>query len=338
MMTSDRPLFSIIVPAFNAAGTIERCLKSVFDQTFENFELIVVDDASGDETPTIVARFTDARLRLVRNSGNVGPAEARNRALQSAEGSFILFVDADDWIEPSLLAEADAAMRGGSDLLITGYRVVSENGSRDGVQRFSCGDALAGFLEDEVVTALWAKVFKRSIVEEHKIRCPSIRLMEDSAFLAAYMTHVRSVTKIDTPLYVYDTRSASVTSVLSVLDLLDATDRGLEFTAEALGARRSAYGRALRTREFRMLAMQVIRELARRHSSSQGDPALNRKVRDRVWKRLGLNVLWQANLRWPERAAYLLFLMMPTAAVRAVSGRLLPSQGGLGGPAPGGGS
>ena len=71
-----------------------------------------------------------------------------------------------------------------------------------------------------------------------------------------------------------------------------------------------------------MLAMQVIRELARRRSLSEGDPALNREVRDRLWERLGLRVLWQANLRWPERAAYLLFLVMPTATVQAVSARL----------------
>jgi hypothetical protein len=322
MTTRGRPVFSIIVPAFNAAGTIERCLKSVFDQTSDNFELIVVDDASRDDTLAVVSGFTDARLRLIRNSQNVGPAGSRNRALAGAEGLFIVFVDADDWIERSFLAEADAAMRGGADLLITGYRVVSENGSRDGVQRFAGGDALAGFLEDEMVTALWAKVFKLSIIQQHSISCPSIRLMEDSAFLAAYMTHVRSVTKIDTPLYVYDTRYASVTSALSVMDLLDATDRGLAFTAEALGACSSAYGRALRTREFRMLAMQVIRELARRHSLSESDPVLNRKVRDRLWERLGLRVLWQANLRWPERAAYLLFLTMPNATVRAVSARL----------------
>ena len=321
-MSTDRPAFSIVVPAFNAARTIERCLQSVFDQAFEDFELIVVDDASHDGTVAIVSRFADPRLKLMRNARNVGPAEARNRGLESAEAPFIIFVDADDWIEPSFLAEADAAMRGGSDLLITGYRVVSDKGSRDGVQRLSGGDALAGFLEDEMVTALWAKVFKRSIIAEHKIRCPSIRLMEDSAFLAAYMTHVRSVAKIDAPLYVYDTRSASVTSALSVMDLLDATDRGLAFTAEALGPLRRDCARALRTREFRMLAMQVIRELARRRSLSEGDPALNREVRDRLWERLGLRVLWQANLRWPERAAYLLFLVMPTATVQAVSARL----------------
>jgi hypothetical protein len=327
-MRTEGPAFSIIVPAFNAAGTIERCLQSVFAQTFANFELVLVDDASRDDTAAIVSRSTDPRLKLIRNSRNVGPAEARNRALASAEGSFILFVDADDWIEPSFLAEADAAMSGGADLLITGYRVVSENRNMDGVQRFSGGDALAGFLEDEMVTALWAKVFKRSIIEQHSIRCPSIRLMEDSAFLAAYMAHVQSVAKIETPLYVYDTRSASVTSALSVIDLLDETDRGLAFTAEALGQRRSAYARALRTREFRMLAMQVIRELARRQALSQGDPALDHKVRSRLWERLGLRVLSEANLRWTERAAYLLFLLMPTVTVRAVSARLAPREGG----------
>jgi hypothetical protein len=237
-------------------------------------------------------------------------------------------VDADDWIEPGFFAEAHAVVGGPNspDLLITDYRILTQAGETLGRQRFAGGDPLAGFLEDQFVTALWAKVFKRSIIEKHSIECPSIRLMEDSAFLAAYMLHVRSVAQIQAPLYVYDARSTSITSGLSVMSLLESTDRGLSFTSDALGSQRSQYRRALKTREFRMLAMQSIRQLARSDLGPRPDRSAILQVREILRKRLGLWSVFETNLRSSERAAYLLFLLMPTVTVRAVSRRLAPSQ------------
>jgi glycosyltransferase involved in cell wall biosynthesis len=320
-MSSARPAFSIIVPAFNAAATVERCLRSVLDQTFPDFELIVIDDASRDDTVALVSRFSDPRLKLLRSERNGGAAESRNRGLDIARGRLVVFVDADDWIEPTFLAEAHAVMGSATppDLLITGYRVLTESGTTLGRQSFAGGDPLAGFLEDQMVTALWAKVFRHSIIEQHSIRCPGIKLMEDSAFLAAYMAHVRSVAQIRAPLYAYDTRSGSITSSLSVIDLIEATDQGLTVTADALGSRRSAYRKALRTREFRLLGMQVIRELARSRGTPRADRAIILRARRALRDRLSLRVLIEANLRLSERAAYLLFLAMPSVTVWIVS-------------------
>ena len=98
------PLFTVICPAYNASGTIEATLRSVQSQTFEDFEMVVVDDGSSDETPELIEAFAaeDPRIRLVRQA-NAGTAGARNRALAEARGSLVSNIDNDDLWLPAYL-------------------------------------------------------------------------------------------------------------------------------------------------------------------------------------------------------------------------------------------
>jgi succinoglycan biosynthesis protein ExoO len=89
-------LVSIIIPAYNAEKQIADSLASVLKQTYSNFEVIVVDDASRDRTTNVVRSFTDQRIRLICHSTNQGPGAARNTAIEAAEGKWIALLDADD--------------------------------------------------------------------------------------------------------------------------------------------------------------------------------------------------------------------------------------------------
>ncbi len=99
------PVVSVIVPAYNAAGYIEESLASVTAQTLKNIEIIVVDDASTDDTAAKIeaAMATDARIRLLRQPVNAGPSAARNRAIDAAHGIWIAPLDADDSYLPDRL-------------------------------------------------------------------------------------------------------------------------------------------------------------------------------------------------------------------------------------------
>lgn len=106
---SDIPEVSIVVPAFNESYGIRRCLEAICRGTYRDFELIVVDDASSDDTRERVARCMDPRVCLLANSTNVGPAHSRNRGVEVSRGRYILFVDADclpvsDWVEQAVAA------------------------------------------------------------------------------------------------------------------------------------------------------------------------------------------------------------------------------------------
>jgi glycosyltransferase involved in cell wall biosynthesis len=98
---------SVIIPLFNKAPYIERALESVASQTFRDFELIVVDDGSTDDSTARVEKFSDPRLRLIRQE-NAGPGSARNRGLREAKGEFVAFLDADDeWLADYLHESLD---------------------------------------------------------------------------------------------------------------------------------------------------------------------------------------------------------------------------------------
>jgi glycosyltransferase involved in cell wall biosynthesis len=90
------PYISVILPTYNREQTLLRAICSVLEQTFENFELIVVDDGSTDETPALIRRITDRRLIYIQHSQNSGVSAARNSAIQTSRGKLLAFQDSDD--------------------------------------------------------------------------------------------------------------------------------------------------------------------------------------------------------------------------------------------------
>lgn len=126
---------SIITPAYRAARFIGETIRSVQAQTYREFEMLVVDDCSPDETAAVVERFaaTDARIRLLRQPANGGPAAARNRALAEARGRWIAFLDSDDlWLPEKLERQLAFHRAQGAKISYTEFRRVAADGSRVG--------------------------------------------------------------------------------------------------------------------------------------------------------------------------------------------------------------
>jgi glycosyltransferase involved in cell wall biosynthesis len=96
---TQNPLVSVVVITYNTAEYVAHAIESVLEQTWKNLELIVVDDGSTDETPQVVGRFADHRLKYVRQE-NQGPNAARNRGIRESRGEFVAFLDSDDWWLP----------------------------------------------------------------------------------------------------------------------------------------------------------------------------------------------------------------------------------------------
>lgn len=102
-LSTKIPLFSVVIPAYNASAFVAECIESVLAQTDPDFEVIVVDDGSTDNTSKIVTSFTDSRLTLIQRT-NGGLAAARNTGIAGAKGTFVAFLDADDRWLPEKLA------------------------------------------------------------------------------------------------------------------------------------------------------------------------------------------------------------------------------------------
>ena len=125
------PVVSVIIPTYNRAHLIGRAIRSVLDQTYQDWELIVVDDASTDDIPGIVKGFTDGRVKYIRHDENKGAAAARNTGIQAARGAYIAFLDSDDeWLPEKLERQVQAFESSDAQVgvIYTGTIAVSQSG------------------------------------------------------------------------------------------------------------------------------------------------------------------------------------------------------------------
>ena len=129
-------LVSIIMPSYNTAQYISQSIQSVLAQTYLNWELIIVDDCSTDNTENVVSVFlNDNRIKLLKNERNSGAAVSRNRALREARGKWIAFLDSDDLWEPEKLEKQIAFMKNnGYSFSYTNYVEIDEAGIQSGVK------------------------------------------------------------------------------------------------------------------------------------------------------------------------------------------------------------
>ena len=302
--------FSIIVPTFNAAATLDRCIRSILDQSLDEFELLVVDDASQDGTVGQARSFGDERIRVFENASNQGPAAARNLGLDQANGDFVIFVDADDWIEPDYLevvqdaANADPSL----DFLALRYRLWTDAGSTVDRQQLDENSPMRSFLLDEIVSSVWAKAYRMRSINQAGARFPALRLMEDSVFNIAVLRHCDKAKLVDRVVYNFDKRSASATSGPLNRDGVAAIERALEAGAAALGNERDDLERYLRVRRFRALAMHGLRQVLGSRAKGQLDRGFARWLARYLRTQFPFRwVAFEPLIKPKEKAAFLLF-------------------------------
>ena len=120
---------SVLIPAYNCEKTIHRAVQSVLQQTFRDFELIIVDDGSQDGTVEAINEFVDSRVKIVRHPNNLGSSEARNTAVKSCLGRYLAFLDSDDeWLPEKLSRQMDAIRNQPEEIIanVTGYYLFDE--------------------------------------------------------------------------------------------------------------------------------------------------------------------------------------------------------------------
>ena len=125
-------MVSIVMPAYNSGKTISESVNSIIAQTYEDWELIVIDDGSADETPEIISSFAkqDKRIRFLQNDKNSGVSYTRNRAVRMAEGEWIAFLDSDDLWRPEKLEKQMALVKEHPDMVVcyTASSFIDDNG------------------------------------------------------------------------------------------------------------------------------------------------------------------------------------------------------------------
>lgn len=169
----DRPLVSVIMPAYNAERFIEAAIRSVQNQTVTDWELLVIDDGSVDATCAIVERMAaeDRRVILLRNEANVGVARTRNRGFDLCSGSYVALLDSDDiWHREKLEKQLARHAETGADLTFTSYAIIDAAGSRIRADYLVPPTATLDRLLKENVIGCSTVMLKASVVKKHHFR------------------------------------------------------------------------------------------------------------------------------------------------------------------------
>lgn len=217
----NQTTISIIVPAYNIAPYLERCIDSILAQTHRALEIIVVDDGSTDDTGVILDRLaaSDSRIKAIHKE-NGGVSSARIRGIAESTGEFIGFVDGDDYVEPEMFAHLlKNAREAEADISHCGYQMVFPDGHIDlyyGTGKKVLQDHVTGLrdlLEGRFVEpGLWNKLYRREIVrgfEQSPLWDNSLKYNED--VLMNYILFTRAQTSVyeDIPFYHYILRAGS---------------------------------------------------------------------------------------------------------------------------------
>lgn len=213
-----KPKLSIIIPVWNTGKTVETIVESIISQKFDDFELILVDDGSTDETLSIIKELekSDKRIR-VYTKPNGGPSSARNIGLEKATGEFIQFYDADDNISGDAISITTSAIeKTNSSLLVSGWQI-DLNGPNGLVENYKqvnpkpktidsniIENVLRSLGNDGTLYNLWNKMFKANIIKDNDIRFKEdLRFGEDLLFALEYLKHAKSIEIIPDITYQY---------------------------------------------------------------------------------------------------------------------------------------
>lgn len=209
----NNPLISIIVPVYNAEKTLNRCVDSILQQTFTDWELLLINDGSKDSSGEICNEYArkDERIKVLHKE-NGGVSSARNVGLNNAEGEWIVFVDSDDWILEGFLENFYSRyLKYTFDLYVGNISVIDLSGEKNigdsiDVKICSLRDAIVKYGINKLGD-LHAKIFKKSILYQHCIQFnESIHYAEDGVFYAEYLSVIAKVTIDAYVCYIYEKR------------------------------------------------------------------------------------------------------------------------------------
>lgn len=212
----DMHLISVIIPMYNASRFIKRCISSILNQTYKNFELLIINDGSTDNSLEICNKFKDQRIKII-NQKNAGSENARLTGIKQSKGEYICFIDADDWIAKDYLQELiEPAKKYNVDLVcINHYRVLDKHGLIKFKEQ--CINFKEGLLQSNELNhfhniytynkvfsnTVWGKLYRTRIIDVNKLPLTGIFYGEDLLFNLYVTYNIKSCYLVNEYKYYY---------------------------------------------------------------------------------------------------------------------------------------
>ena len=218
---NSTPLISIIVPAYNVEKYIKACLDSIIAQTYSNFEVIVINDGSTDQTEKILNEYeSNSKIRIFSQK-NGGLSAARNHGLKLVNGELVCFIDSDDSVKSDYLEKLAAPFFEDSDVDITvcGYQEKFENTEINHVlksQKITGRKATEDLLikQQDFDVLAWNKLYRKKLFSDNHIEYPVGQIHEDNLTTYKLFSHAQKVFYISDVLYIYQRTHSEITKNL----------------------------------------------------------------------------------------------------------------------------
>lgn len=197
---------SVVIPCYNASNYLEKCIKSLSCQSFKNFEVIIVDDCSKDNSATLAEKLIKKyriEAQIIKNDKNMGPSYSRKNGIAIANGEYIAFCDSDDYYDATYLEKMFLATENRTnDVVFCNYNVVYSNGiikKHENVKRILQYDRVA--LIGQVSDSLWCMLVRKTIFSGMEF--PDIRNGEDMAIIPMILSKSNTIGYVDSCIYNY---------------------------------------------------------------------------------------------------------------------------------------
>ena len=202
---------SLIIPAYNSEKVITKCLDSIYDQTHKNIEVIVVNDGSKDGTLSVLKKYKRKHKDLIIiDKENAGQAEARNDGIKKSTGKYMMFIDADDFLEVNYLeVMLKALKKEKADIVISGYKNFNVNYEMQSVVKRKNNS----WVQFTACTP-WARLYRSDFIKKNNILYPDLRYCEDYDFIVIAASFAKKVVAIENTGYGYYYNTTSLTKTI----------------------------------------------------------------------------------------------------------------------------
>lgn len=208
---------SIIVPIYNVEKYLEKCIYSILNQTYQNIEILLVDDCSTDRSGEIARKIEleDTKCKYIKREKNGGLSAARNTGIENATGEYLAFIDSDDWVSKHFIEHMlNLAQKEDDDIIVCDYIMVTGEkqktaNSLDRITNDSTLNEKIAYIRNHACT----KLFKRDFWEKQNLMFPeSIKRGEDMAITIPLLTRAEKIGIVNEPLYYYLQRESSLSN------------------------------------------------------------------------------------------------------------------------------
>lgn len=212
---NDLPLISVVVPVYKVEKYLNKCIQSIVDQTYRNLEIILVDDGSPDQSGAICDAWAtkDSRIKVIHKE-NGGGGQARNVALDAAEGDLIAFVDSDDYIASHMFSHLYSLLEAGADIAECAYVETFEDmvqfpETEAKITSYTTQEAMKTHIQDTAFCQLiWNKLYRRDVIGD--IRFPVGTKIDDEFFTYRVLLNAKELVLSDKICYAYRQQPGSV--------------------------------------------------------------------------------------------------------------------------------